>query len=215
MVFRDNNDLPVVMSEEFDAPPDRGRVVGVLLAAGTSSRFGDANKLLATVGDEPLVRQAARTLLVSDIDRTTVVVGYEADRVRAALDGLDVDIIENEDYHRGQAASVRTGIQTFCDDVNAAIFALGDMPAVAPRTVDHLIDAYYAGVSDALAAACDGKRGNPALFDACYFDRLADISGDTGGRQILLESDNAALVETGDKGVVLDVDTPEALDHFA
>lgn len=212
------------MADEFevpavdppDPPPDTrsdARVVGVVLAAGTSTRFGAANKLLASIEDEPIVRLSVRTLLDARTAPVVVVVGYEADRVREALSGLDVRIVANEAYEAGQSTSVRTGVAAAREvDADAVVIALGDMPFVAPDTVNRLIDAHAAGAGDALAAAVDGERGNPVLFDARFFDDFTDVEGDTGGRRILLESDDAALVETGDPGVRRDVDTPDDLD---
>jgi molybdenum cofactor cytidylyltransferase len=96
-------------------------------------------------------------------------------------------------------------------DVAAAVFALGDMPFVSPETVDTLVATYRTGPETALAAAYDGSRGNPVLFDRCHFERLADVSGDTGGCAVLLEGDRSALVATDDPGVVRDIDTPADL----
>ena len=188
--------------------PREGSIVGVVLAAGTSSRYGAANKLLATVNGEAIVRRAVMTVLDAAVDRVIVVLGHEAGRVRGALDGLDVDVVRNDDYERGQATSVRTGVGVADErGASAVVIALGDMPAVDASTVDTLIEAYRADAGDALAAAYGGRRGNPVCFDARYFEALCDVSGDTGGRSILLESERAALVETGDPGVVRDVDT--------
>lgn len=223
-------DLPVVAPPESDAGRVRtGAVAGVLLAAGASSRFGDANKLLATLDGDALVRRAARPLVEADVSPRVAVVGYEADRVRDALDGLDFDVVHNPDYDRGQATSVRTGIEAIdraasddeattddeapSDDVAGAVFALGDMPFVEPATVDALVESYRAGKGAALAAAYDGRRGNPVVFDARYFDALADVSGDVGGREILLSGDESVLVETGDPGVREDIDTRDELDR--
>lgn len=266
----DGVDLPVVDRDTVEAAVgdrtdgDEGgdyRVGGVLLAAGRSTRFGDANKLLETVDGEPMVRRAALTLLDADLSRVIVVVGHEADRVRAALDGLDVDVPEiegpagegaagretdgdgtdsegtdgekpagegldgeglaldvrvNPDYEQGQSTSVRVGVRGLESGqaVDAAVFALGDMPSVRPGTVDLLVDAFRAGIGDPLAAAYRGRRGNPVLFGARHFEALADTTGDTGGREILLDGDEAALVETGDPGVVQDVDTPGDLERM-
>jgi len=193
-------------------PPEADRsVAGVLLAAGTSTRFGDRNKLLATVEGTgaPVVRRAASTLLASRVDGVTVVVGHEDERVRAALDGLDVAVVENPDYRDGQATSVRAGVRAVRDRADAAVLALGDMPFVAPASVDALVDVYLTGRGDALAVAHEGRRGNPVLFDARYFDDLAAVEGDVGGRAILLRE--GRLVETGDPGVRRDVDTPADL----
>lgn len=207
--------LPIVDAEEIPATDGRGEriVEGVVLAAGTSSRFGEENKLLATVNGEPLVRRAVRTLLSSQVDRTFVVVGYEADRVRTAVEDLDVTVLDNDAYENGQATSVRTAVESIRGD--AAVFALGDMPYVASETVDALLDAYEAGVGDALAAAYDGQRGNPVLFDRQHFPRLANLSGDTGGRDVLMGASSGALIAVDDPGAVTDVDTPDALDGSA
>lgn len=201
--------LPVVDPSALGPRTREGPVVGVLLAAGESERFGSGNKLLAEVDGEPVVRRAARTLLESAVERPTVVVGHEADRVRAVLEDLPVETVENPDHATGQATSVRVGVEVARAAGAAAVcFALGDMPWVRPASVDALVAAYRAGAGDALAAAVDGVRGNPVVFDARYFDALADASGDAGGRDLLLASEAAALVETGDPGVRRDVDEP-------
>ncbi|MFB6354729.1 MAG: nucleotidyltransferase family protein [Halobacteriales archaeon] len=206
------DELPVVDPDELGPPTREGPVVGVLLAAGASERFGEPNKLLADVEGEPMVRRAARSLTEGDVDDVVAVVGYEADRVRAALDGLALEVVENPDHAEGQATSVRVGVRAARRAGAAAVcFALGDMPWVDPGTVDALVAAYRAGAGDALAAAVDGVRGNPTLFDARHFDALAAVSGDVGGRGILLADDDAALVETGDPGVRRDVDAPDDL----
>lgn len=208
-------DLPVVDPPESVTDPVREKpVAGVLLAAGTSSRFGERNKLLATLNGEPLVRHAARTLAEAAVDPLVAVVGADGDRVAAALDGLGFSVVENPNYAEGQATSVRAGVRAVRDasDVAGAVFALGDMPLVAPASVDALVAAYRASEATALAAAYDGERGNPVLFDSRYFGVLANVDGDVGGRDILLSGGDSVLVETGDPGVRRDVDTRTDLD---
>lgn len=195
--------------EKLESESERdGAIVGVLFAAGTSSRFGSVNKLLATVDGEPIVRRAAATLCASAVDRVIVIVGHEAGRVREVLDDLDVVPAENAEYERGQSTSLRAGVRAAREwEPMALVIALGDMPAVDTSTIDVLVRAYRAGAGDALAAAFEGERGNPVLFDSRYFDALCDVSGDRGGRKLLLDSSTGALVETGDPGVLRDVDT--------
>lgn len=195
-------------------PPTRdGPVVGVLLAAGVSERYGGRNKLLEDVDGEPMVRRAARCLTEAGLERSFAVVGYEADRVRDALQGLDLELVENPDYTAGQATSVEAGTRAAREaGAAAACYALGDMPWVQPPTVDALVRAYLAGAGDPLAAAYEGERGNPTLFGARHFEALEDVEGDIGGREILLADAAAALVETGDPGVRRDVDTPDDLE---
>jgi molybdenum cofactor cytidylyltransferase len=214
------DDLPRYDAEEIaealegtdSADATAPTVVGVLLAGGTSSRFGDRNKLLAEVDGEPLGRRAAGTLLEADLGEVIAVLGHESEAVRAALADLDVRFVENPAYEEGLSTSVSRGAAAVgSTDADAAVFLPGDMPAVDPATVGLLVDAYRAGIGSALAAAYDGRRGNPVLFDRAHFEALAGVEGDVGGRPVLLESDGGALVETTDPGVVEDVDTTDDL----
>lgn len=190
-------------------------VRGVLLAAGTSSRYGAENKLLEDLDGCPLVRHAAMTLVESDVDGVTVVVGYEQEQVRRALADLDLEFRENDEYAAGQSTSVQKGVRRASEHgADAVLIALGDMPRVSSDTVDLLLRAYDRGVAAILAAAYDGRRGNPVLFDERFFDALTDVEGDTGGRQLLCESEEAVAVETDDTGVTTDVDRPRDLSKF-
>jgi molybdenum cofactor cytidylyltransferase len=83
------------------------------------------------------------------------------------------------------------------------------MPYVDPGSVGALVATFEATGRSALAAGYDGQRGNPVLFAAEHFDALADTSGDTGGRNVLLGTEDAVVVETGDDGVLRDVDRPD------
>lgn len=185
-------------------------IVGVILAAGTSSRFGGTNKLLTEWKGRPLVSHAVDTLLQSVIHEVVVVVGDDAERVRTALTDFDVTVVQNNNYAAGQATSVHRGITAARNQrADAVVFALGDMPTVKTESLDVLVDAYRAGVGDALAAAYQGARGNPVLFDRCHFEALTNVTGNTGGREVFLAADGATLVETGDRGVVVDIDRPD------
>jgi len=187
-------------------------VHGVVLAAGTSSRYGSANKLLVERNGTPIVRQATRTMVESRSEGVTIVVGYEADRVWDCVSDLPVSRRENDRYERGQSTSVHEGVAAArAQDADAVVLSLGDMPDVAVGSVDALIEAYERGAGGALALAHDGTRGNPVLFDASYFEALRNVSGDVGGRDVLRSARDGLLVEVPDSGVTRDIDTPEDL----
>ena len=121
----------------------------------------------------------------------------------------------NDDYEQGQSTSVRAGVAAARErNWDAAVFALGDMPHVGPASIDRVLKAYAADHGTILAAAYDRQRGNPTLFDATHFDALAAIEGDTGGRELIVGSDAAALVATDDPGVVRDVDRRDDIDRM-
>lgn len=208
-------ELPTVAPEEFRKTGERTEkaVWGVLLAAGQSNRYGEENKLLADLDGMPLIHHAATTLLESSLQGVTVVVGHECDRLREAVDDFSIEIRENPSYDLGQSTSVCEGVRAAqANGADGVLIALGDMPAVTVDSINLLIEAYEYGVSDVLAAACEGARGNPVLFDERFFDQLLAIDGDIGGRDLLTKNYGARTIETGDPGVLSDIDRPTDLD---
>lgn len=210
---------PATVRDALDAERSADpTVVGVLLAAGTSSRFGATNKLLADVDGEPLVRRAARTLRDARLSNLVAVLGCDATAIRDALaqekaDSEEFRFVTNSDYERGLSTSVRAGVDAAAEvGADAVVFLPGDMPEVDPETVDLLVDAHRAGLADAVAASYDGRRGNPVLFDEQYFPALRAVQGDVGGKPVLLDADRGAVVETDDRGVRTDIDTHDDLD---
>ncbi|WP_225741358.1 nucleotidyltransferase family protein [Halorussus halophilus] len=190
-------------------------MLGVLLAAGTGSRFGDGNELLAEIDGEPVVSHAARTLTASGVDAVVAVVGHERELVEGALPD-DVDVLYNTDFEDGQSTSVKLAAEFARKrEADAALFALGDMPRVSVETVEALLAAYRDGDGDIVVPRYEGERGNPVLFDAAYFDALAEVEGDTGGRELIeseAESGAVAWVDVEDAGVRQDIDTREDLE---
>ncbi|WP_135822113.1 nucleotidyltransferase family protein [Halostella litorea] len=197
-------------ANDADGPDDSAtspRVGGVVLAAGLGSRFEGGNKLLAEVDGRPVVERAAKTLRRSAVAEVVAVVGHEAERVTAAVDGLTDAVRRNEDYAAGQSTSVRVGVAAARErGWDAAVFMLGDMPFVRPATVDAVVAAYARGDGSIVAPAYDGRRGNPALFGKRHYDALADVSGDRGGRDLIETHEDSVLVDVDDPGVTRDVD---------
>ena len=92
----------------------------ILLAAGMSQRMGGVNKLLLPINGVPMVRHMALTLVAFADVSPVVVLGHEAERVGAALDGIALTMVTNAHYQSGQMSSVtswshrrRTGGQLY------------------------------------------------------------------------------------------------------
>src|SRR5438105_15789882 len=82
-------------------------VVAIILAAGRSTRMGAANKLVADIGGEPMVRRVAEAALASAAATVLVVTGHQEAEVRAALAGLGVSFVHNPDYAVGLSSSLK------------------------------------------------------------------------------------------------------------
>ena len=190
------------------------RIACVILAAGQSRRMGRTNKLLATIDGKPMVRWAAEAALASAADPVLVVVGHEAEKVRAALADLPVIFVENPDYAAGISTSVRRGVAALKAGIDGVAVCLGDMPRISAGQIDRLIAAYDPVEGRALCIPTwRGKRGNPVLIGSRFFTELQEITGDVGARPLISQYPELICeVDMGDDAVLLDIDTPQALE---
>ncbi len=189
-------------------------VAALVLAAGLSSRMAPANKLLLTDSHGvAMVARVADAALASRAAPVIVVVGHQAEAVRAALGARPLRIVHAADHAAGLAASLRAGIAAVPESAAAALVCLGDMPLIGAPLIDRLIQAHdpRRGRLIVLPTA-DGKRGNPVLWDRRFFADITRLTGDTGARPLLrLFAEAVFEVETGDQAVLTDFDTPDAL----
>ncbi|MDW3207651.1 MAG: molybdopterin-binding/glycosyltransferase family 2 protein [Alphaproteobacteria bacterium] len=208
---------PLPRAEADPAPPAMAapRIAGILLAAGQSRRMGPVNKLLETLDGKSLVRHAAETMLAAGVDSATAVTGHESDRVRKALDGLDMAYTLNPDYARGLSETVKRGVASVPDEADGALICLGDMPRVQASTIRKLIAAFDPVEGRSICVPVhNGKRGNPVLLSRRFFAEIMELSGDSGAKALISAyEDQVAEVAVDDPFIFLDLDTPEALEQ--
>ena len=125
-------------------------------------------------------------------------------------------IVHNPDFAAGMSTSLRAGLAAV-GAVDGALVCLGDMPRVSPLDLDRLIAAWNPVEGRAICVpTAGGRRGNPILWSRRFFAEMAAIHGDTGARGLLAtHADQVVEVETGCEGILVDVDTPEALAGIA
>src|SRR6266704_2579014 len=121
-----------------------GRVAGVVLAAGTSSRMG-RNKLFLRLGGTSVLRRAVATAREAGLDPVLVVLGHESGRALAELEGLSCTPVLNQEYASGMNTSVRAGISAVPADATGAVLMLADMPFVTAGMLRSLVDRYRDG----------------------------------------------------------------------
>lgn len=185
------------------------RIVGLLLAAGSASRFGSdklQHKLLHGVA---IAVQAARHLK-KEIPRVIAVVRPGADATSAALaaEGIEVVVCPNADD--GMGASLACAVRA-AGDADGYLVALADMPFVRPTSIAAVRDA-LAGGAALVAPYFRTRRGHPVGISEKYRAELEALAGDEGAKK-LLEAHEAELVKVpvGDPGVIRDIDRPSDL----
>jgi molybdenum cofactor cytidylyltransferase len=189
-------------------------IAGVVLAAGSGSRFGASAKQLAELDGIPLLEHALRAVeAVPAIERIVVVLGARAEEIRAGVDFGKAEVVVCEDWADGQAASLRCGIEAVAD-AEAAVLTLGDMPRITPQVIARFADlAVRHGAQARARAVYDGMPGHPVVLGREYFSQIAELRGDVGARAVL-KAIGAHAIECSQLCSAADVDTPEALEQL-
>jgi molybdenum cofactor cytidylyltransferase len=197
--------------------PRAPRVAALVLAAGQSRRMGTLNKLLIEIDGVPMVRRVAQMLHQSKADPIMVVTGHERERVAAALEDLPVILVDNPDFTQGLSTSLKVGIAALGADVDGALVCLGDMPRVSAAEIDRLIGALNPLEGRGIVVpTLNGKRGNPVLWSKRFFPEMQQVAGDVGARHLIgAYPEMVAEVEMAGDGVLIDIDTPQALAKLA
>jgi molybdenum cofactor cytidylyltransferase len=188
-----------------------GRVAGIVLAAGGSTRLGQPKQLVEFRG-RPLVWHAVRVGLGAGLSPLVVVSGADGEQIRQALETESVMVIDNPDWEAGQSSSVRAGLAPVEAGIEAAIFLLADMPLMDPELVRQVVKTHRVTRAPLVAPRVAGRGANPVLFDRTTFSDLHQLTGDQGGRS-LFDRYEAAWVEWTESAM-LDLDTPEDLQRL-
>lgn len=183
------------------------RVAGVILAAGESRRLGKPKQLLDWKG-EPFARRVARTAVEAGLSPVVLVTGAWGEEVRATVQDLPVEVVENPDWAAGQSTSIRAGVSSLPAETGAALFLLVDQPQTPAGLLRSLVAVHRRTLAPLVAPLIDGQRGNPVLFDRALFPELLQLSGDRGGRA-LFSRHPVEWLPWHDPSLLLDVDTPE------
>ena len=162
-------------------------IVGVVLGAGKSSRFGTPKQLLP-FGDTTLLGQAVRNANASALDRVVVVLGRASEELRASVDFGRAEVVENTAYGTGCASSLLAGLDAAGEDCDALALLLGDQPGVRAEFIDHVIATWrqnrpWAAVtaynpSPTALTSPRPELGHPFVFAREAFGELRSLHGD-------------------------------------
>ena len=157
----------------------------IILAAGSSSRFGSPKQNLVYQG-KTLLQRAIQTALTSACcDCAVVVLGANEGEIRPNISDQQVNIVYNPDWQEGMASSIRLGIAQLLylePLVTSAILMLCDQPFVDPLLLYQLTERKTENDTGIIACEYKNTLGVPALFDKKYFVQLMKLTGSEGAK---------------------------------
>ncbi len=198
------------------------KIVGLILAAGYSSRMG-AFKPLLPIGDMTAIERIADTLGKAGVDTIIGVTGFQRELLSPIFAEKGILEAYNPDFSQGMFASVRAGISRALTDAEEApkgFFLIPvDCPLIPPEVFKQLIKKHEEEPDAFLVPCYRGKKGHPLFIPSCYAEEILAHDGEGGLKAVTnRHEDKLIRLETGMEAVVLDMDTPEGyreiLEHY-
>lgn len=183
----------------------RVSVAAIVLAAGGSTRLGKP-KQLEQLGGETLLERTVRIAHEAGCSPVVVVLGAHYMEIMMSCSLGDVVTVINDDWPEGMSSSIRLGVHAVrntADKAEGIVVMTCDQPAVTAQHLRSLMAGY-----EIRSSRYAERNGVPAFFPREYFDALTSLRGDSGGRELLKNSDSVDLA-----GGELDVDTVDDLEE--
>lgn len=162
-------------------------ISAIILAAGTSSRMKDGNKLLLPLAGKTSVQIVVENVLASGVEEVIVVTGHQASAVRHLLQSFPVKFVHNDNYEGGMTGTIQKGISAARGD--GYMICLSDMPFIRPA--DYLRLRTFFDERRLEDPACialpryEGRQGNPVIFSSFYREELLQHSAREGCKKLV------------------------------
>ena len=192
-------------------------IVGVVLGAGRSSRFGTPKQLLP-FGDTTMLGQVVRNANASSLDRVVMVLGRASGELRGSVDFGRAVVVDNTAYGTGCASSLLAGMDAAGEDCEALVLLLGDQPGVRAEFVNAVLFEWRSSRPWASVTSYGGELGHPFVFAREAFEQLRGLHGDKAVWKLIEAYPQRVHRVEIDSPLPPDVDTPEdyelALAHW-
>jgi molybdenum cofactor cytidylyltransferase len=186
----------------------------IILAAGSSSRLGQAKQNLLYKG-KTLLQRTIEAATASVCELVVVVLGANSAIIRPTIAHYDIVVIENGEWVEGMASSIRAGLKKVLElnpDVQSVILMLCDQPFVDTYLINILVAAKANfGIC---ASSYHDTIGPPVLFDSLYFKDLLSLEGTEGAKKIMHKYSEKIKEIPFARGWV-DIDTIEDYERLA
>jgi molybdenum cofactor cytidylyltransferase len=194
-------------------------ISAILLTAGQSKRMNGENKLTKEIKGSPLIKLSVKNILASSINELIVVLGYQKEIIEKLIDKNEkIKFVFNKDFESGMASSIKTGLDNLSEKTEAFFICLGDMPMVNQNIYNKMIKTklnYNKKLKpnfkkEIFIPTYEKKNGNPVLFTKHMKEKIMQISGNDGAKELIEIYQSKALhIPVKNRGITLDFDIQE------
>ena len=178
----------------------------VIMASGLGKRFG-GNKLMARLGDKPLIKWIID--ITDGLFAKRVVVTRSSD-VKDLCDFSGIECIVHD--FPGRNDTVRLGLNAIMDEADYCFFMPGDQPLISKDTVSSLIEEAKNNKDYIVRTSYGDIAGAPVGFPKRFFSELLSLPEGKGGNLIAKKNPQLVrAVEAQHEYELWDVDTGDDL----
>ena len=185
---------------------ETGRVAGIILAAGMSTRMGQLKQLLP-LGGRAAIEWIAE-VVGGRLDEVVVVLGHRAEEIAPVLAAYPVRWIVNADYQTGMLSSVQCAVQAV-DIESDYLICLGDQPRLSGAVVGQVLQARTQVSAGIIIPTANGKRGHPVLIRNVYRAEILGLPLDVGLNAVTRgHPEDTYELPVAEDAILTDMDTP-------
>lgn len=160
----------------------------IILAAGLGTRMkSDRAKVLHLIHDSPMIRYVVDTAVqVAGVERVVVVVGHQAEAVKAAVSAFYPVSFALQAEQRGTGHAVRCAMGALAPQTAQVVILCGDVPLLRATTVERLIDRHCRDANDLTLLAVE--MAQPEGYGRILTDAHGRLQG-------IVEEADASLIQ--------------------
>jgi molybdenum cofactor cytidylyltransferase len=181
----------------------------IILAAGSSKRYGKTNKLVQIFQEKPIIKHVIDVLLEeNDPKDLLVVVGHEKSKIINLINNPSIKIVYNKDYEKGIGTSISCAMRHLDDYIQGVMIIPADMPLISKVDLRNLENKFIElNSTKVVFPKHESNLGNPVILPKSYFDILTNLNADEGARSQIKNKDYVTV--NAGIGTTLDIDTKE------
>ena len=183
----------------------------ILLAAGSSKRYGTENKLSALINGKPVINHILDALLKTfHHNEIIVVVGHDFQNIINLINNPKINYVKNQNYKNGIGTSISSAMKKIDSYTDGVMIIPGDMPFITIEDLIKLEKKFWElKCTKVVCPKHNGIIGNPVLLPKSYFKILENLNNDIGAKPYI-KNEDLFFVQTN-IGTTFDVDTVDNL----
>jgi len=191
----------------------------IVLAAGSSSRLGQAKQLVNIDSVSLLRRQCMMAL--SQCHQVHCVLGFDHKVMKKEIVDLPVNVVVNKLWEKGLSSSITYGVNALNHKTKAVMLLLVDQWQLSSNDINNLIIQWQKNQPSIIVSTKERQNinsdfsttetfGPPIIFPSQYFQKLLQLGTGQGAKSIVKQyKNNVKTVPL--PHAFIDLDTPEQL----